>query len=385
MLSVSSATEFATVRGTAVLATRFLNLHNSGLMATRQPDFSFHIEANGPHLHVVPADVLVQILEHAQRAFQLIGLHVEGRGIKQRARIARSTNDRFQLICQVPEAGSYAVPVEVGARNELFDEAMAKRATQIFEKLMRRISQKSANDLSEVLPDQLILRRVLEAVKGMSPRADATWILELRDADDQAFASFDSTVIPFLQETLVPPDQREAERVVTGELKSIDFAAHKLTIIYRPTSRELDCLYDESLEDLLYERRRDLIQVTGRVLLDEGGNPKQIIDVTDIADLDLSPLVFGTCRFGDRVLEIAPPLVLQPTMDDSEQLLCVLDEQLGVDAFASTRETLVSEIAEQLDMLWHEYALAEDDALDPVALLRKCALQSRMREVKNAA
>ena len=354
-------------------------------MATRQPDFSFHIEANGPHLHVVPADVLVQILEHAQRAFQLIGLHVEGRGIKQRARIARSTNDRFQLICQVPEAGSYAVPVEVGARNELFDEAMAKRATQIFEKLMRRISQKSANDLSEVLPDQLILRRVLEAVKGMSPRADATWILELRDADDQAFASFDSTVIPFLQETLVPPDQREAERVVTGELKSIDFAAHKLTIIYRPTSRELDCLYDESLEDLLYERRRDLIQVTGRVLLDEGGNPKQIIDVTDIADLDLSPLVLGTCRFSDRVLEIVPPLVLQPTMDDSEQLLCVLDEPLGVDAFAITREALFSEIAEQLDMLWQEYALAEDDALDAVAIQRKYALQSRMKEVKNAA
>jgi hypothetical protein len=385
MLSAISATELATVRSAAAFATRFLNLHNSGLMATRQPDFSFHIEANGPHLHAVPADVLVQILEHAQRAFQLIGLHVEGRGIKQRARIARSTSDRFQLICQVPKAGSYAVPVEVGARNELFDEAMAKRATQIFEKLMRRISQKSANDLFEVLPDQLILRRVLEAVKGMSPRADATWTLELRDAGDQAFASFDSTVIPFLQETLVPPGQREAERVVTGELKSIDFAAHKLTIIYRPTSRELDCLYDESLEDLLYERRRDLIQVTGRLLLDEGGNPKQIIDVTDIADLDLSPLVLGNCRFGDRVLEIAPPLVLQPTMDDSEQLLCVLDEQLGVDAFASTRETLFSEIAEQLDMLWHEYALAEDDALDPVALQRKCALQSRMREVKNAA
>ena len=362
-----------------------IDRHNAKIMVTRQPDLSFHIETSGPNSHAVPADVLVQILEHAQRALQLIGLHVEGRGIKRRARIARSTSSRFQLICKVPEAGSYAVPVEVGARDELYDEDMARRATHIFEQLMRRISQKSAADLSEVLPDQSILRRVLEAVKGMSPRADATWTLELRDANDRAFASFDHTVIPFLQETLVPPDKREAERVVTGELKVIDFAARKLTIIYRPTSRELECLYDESLEDLLYERRRDLIQVTGRVLLDEQGNPKTIIDVTDIADLDLSPLVLGTTRFGTRVLEIAPALVLEPIMDDSEQLLCVADKELGVDVFASTRESLLFEIAEQLDMLWQEYALADSDSLDAVALQRKAALQGRLTEIRNAA
>jgi hypothetical protein len=30
------------------------------------------------------------------------------------------------------------------------------------------------------------------------------------------------------------------------------------------------------------ENRRDLVQVTGRVLLDDMGQPKQIIDVNDI-------------------------------------------------------------------------------------------------------
>ena len=354
-------------------------------MTTRQPDFSFHIQTGGPQPHAVPADVLVQILEHAQRAFQLIGLYLEGRGIKQRARIARSTSNRFQLICKIPVTGSYAVPVEVGTRNQLYDEEMAKKATQIFEDLMRRVSSKDPRELTEVLPDQLILRRVLEAIKGMSPRADAGWTLQLQDENHQAFASLDYTAVTFLQETLVPPDQREAERVVTGELKSIDFAAHKLTIIYRPTSRELDCLYDESLEDLLYERRRDLIQVTGRVLLDDQGNPKQIIDVSDITDLDLSPFVLTRTRFRDRLLEIKPPLVLRPTMDDSEQLLCVEDEGLGIDAFASSRDSLVVEIAEQLDMLWQEFAQAGDESLDAVALIRKRAFQSRMKEFAHAA
>src|SRR5438105_6710703 len=131
------------------------------VMPARQADLSFHIEPDGPEAHAVPADILVQILEHAQRAFQLIGLHVEGRGIKQRARIARSTSSRFQLICKLPQAGSYAVPLEVGARTELYDEQMARSATAIFEELMRRISSKDASDLAGVLPDQSILRRVL--------------------------------------------------------------------------------------------------------------------------------------------------------------------------------------------------------------------------------
>jgi hypothetical protein len=362
-----------------------LNPHNVWAMPKRQPDFSFHIEPEGSEPHAVPADVLVQVLEHAQRAFQLIGLYVEGRGIKQRARIARSTSSRFQLVCRVPQPGSYAIPIEVGARTELYDEEMTRSATDIFERLMQRISSKDASGLGEVLPDHSILRRILEAVKGMSPRGDAAWSLHIRDKFDMAFASLDRTVVPFLQETLVPPNQREAERVVTGELKSIDFAAHKLTIIYRPTSRELDCLYDESLEDLLFERRRDLIQVTGRVLLDDSGNPRQIIDVSDIADLDLSPIVLTNSRFGNRTLELSPPLLLAPAMDESEQLLFVEEEGLGIDVFGVTREALVIELAEQLDMLWHEYALADDGALDAVAQGRKEALLGRMKEVGDAA
>ena len=61
------------------------------------------------------------------------------------------------------------------------------------------------------------------------------------------------------------------------------------------------------------------------------------------------------------------------------------DEELGLDAFASTRDALVVEVAEQLDMLWHEYALAGDETLDAVALRRKAALLHRLTEVRNAA
>ncbi len=63
------------------------------------------------------------------------------------------------------------------------------------------------------------------------------------------------------------------------------------------------CIYEESVEDLLYEKRRDLIQVTGRVLFGEQGAHKQIIDVTDIRDLDLLMLTLDTVRHGTLTIK----------------------------------------------------------------------------------
>ncbi len=351
----------------------------------QHPSFSFHIESGEPQGNVVAASVLVQILQSAQQAFELIGVHVEGRSINQRARVSAATSQRFQLICQLPEPGCYALPVTVGGETELFDHEQAAKAFGIFHGLMARVSNRSATGLTEILPDERIRRRVLEAVKGMAPRADAKWTLALHDSSNATFASFDAQTIPFVQDTLVPAAQREASRVVTGELKNIDFIERKLTIIYPPTSKELDCLYDEALEDLLYERRRDLIQVTGRVLLDDQGSPKKIIDVTDIRDLDLSPLEISTVRHGAVNLRVMPVFSFEPSLDDSKQLLCVENQELDITVFAPTRDALLVELHEHLAMLWQEYAQAKDDDLDASARQLKQSLLARMAEAAHAA
>jgi hypothetical protein len=266
----------------------------------------------------------------------------------------------------------------------LFESENAEKAFQIFHGLMARISNRNANGMAELLPDERIRRRVLEAVKGMAPRADAKWTLALHDVNDTPFASFNIQTIPFVQDTLVPAAQREASRVVTGELKNIDFIEHKLTIIYPPTSRELECLYDEALEDLLYDRRRDLIQVTGRVLLDDQGAPKKIIDVTDIRDLDLSPLEISTVRHGAMKLLVSPSLLAEPTLDETKQLLCIDYPEFEISVFATTREALLLELHEHLAMLWQEYAQANDDELDPIALQLKATLLARITEAAHA-
>ncbi len=351
----------------------------------KHPSFSFHIESGEPQGNVVPASVLVQILQNAQQAFELIGVHVEGRSVNQRARVSAATSQRFQLICQLPKPGCYALPVTVGGATELFDPEQATKAFSIFHDLMARVSDRSTAGLAEALPDEGIRRRVLEAVNGMAPRADAKWTLALHDENDATFASFDAQTIPFVQDTLVPAAQRETSRVVTGELKNIDFIERKLTIIYPPTSKELDCLYDEALEDLLYERRRDLIQVTGRVLLDDQGSPKKIIDVTDIRDLDLSSIEISIVRHGIVNLRVTPALSFEPSLDDSKQLLCVENGDLSITVFAPTRDALLVELHQHLAMLWQEYGQAADEELDAPARQLKHALLARMTEVTHAA
>ena len=349
-----------------------------------QPSFAFHIEGGPPDNHVVPASVLVQILENAQRAFELIGVHVEGRGIKERARVSATTSKRFQLICQLPCPGSYAMPVTIGGTGELFSADLANKALGIFRGVMEHVSAQSSAGLASVLPDDRIRRRVLEAIKGMSPRADAPWKLSLHDDQNVSFATFDVATIPFVEAILVPVEQREAARVVTGELKNIDFIERKVTIIYPPTSKELACIYEEAVEDLLYEKRRDLIQVTGRVLLDDQGMPKQIIDVTDIRDLDLSALELDSIRYGSLTLKATPSLILEPIMDESKQLLCIEHVELGINVYAATREALLAELHEQLAMLWQEYAQAPDEDLDVPAQLLKQALLTRFTEAVHA-
>jgi len=346
--------------------------------------FFFHIGGGVADAHAVPATVLVQILENAQRAFELIGVHVEGRGIKERARVSAATSKRFQLVCQLPESGSYVIPIKIGVSDDFLSVDLANKAFGIFRGVMQKISLRRSTDFSDILPDGRIVRRVLEAVKGMAPRADAHWKLTLHDAHDTAFATFDTYTMRFIEETLVPVEQRESARVVTGELKSIDFAERKITIIYPPTNRELACIYEEAVEDLLYEKWRDLIQVTGRVLLDEQGMPKQIIDVTDIRDLDLSALVLETSHHAGLTLKAVPVLAIEPVLDETKQLLSLEQRDLGIDVYAPTREALLSELNEQLWMLWQEYAKANGDELDATAHALKRALLARFNEVSCA-
>jgi hypothetical protein len=139
---------------------------------------------------------------------------------------------------------------------------------------------------------------------------------------------------------------------VTGQLIRIDFDQFKVVIRYAPRCRELECVYLPDIEDTIVENHRELIQVTGRCTLDADGHPVRLADVTRIEPIDLSPMTFDLLEQAGRSLRLDPPLTVVPSLDDSEQLYVISDDELGLHLFAQTREQLAEELAEQLVFSW---------------------------------
>lgn len=345
--------------------------------------FSLHIETGTENGDAVPAAVLAQILTSAQRSFELIGVYVEGRTIQQRARISAATRSRFQLVCHLPVPGCYAVPIELGGKDLLAEHITA--AMDVFKKIIGGITSHDSEAINKAMPDAGLRHRLLEAIRGMAPRADAKWSLKLWDAGNIEFGELNTESEATIRAAIVPADEQAESQVVTGYLTNINFTNRVVTIIYPPTKCEMECVYDETIEDLLIENQRDLIQVTGLIVLDDAGAPKKITNVNDIRELDLSPLVVDTVKVGKLVLKAKQGITLEPATDETKQLICVMHTELGIDAFARTRDALVSELNEQIGMLWQEYALAEDDELDGMAIKMKQALLAAFSEVAHGA
>lgn len=121
------------------------------------------------------------------------------------------------------------------------------------------------------------------------------------------------------------------------------------------------------------------VQVTGRFTLDADGHPKSLTDVTRIEPVDLSALTFEAVEQSGRQLNISPPLMLEPALDEeSKQLLVVSDDFLNIHIYAQTREQLADDLVSELFFLWDEYALEDANNLTQKArqlrenLLRRC-------------
>ncbi len=66
------------------------------------------------------------------------------------------------------------------------------------------------------------------------------------------------------------------------------------------------------------------------------------INVTDMRDVDLSLLEIHMVRHGRLTLKAVPTISLEPTLDETKQLMCVEHAGLALDAFAPNREALIT-------------------------------------------
>jgi hypothetical protein len=336
--------------------------------------------------HTVPFATLSRVLEQMQQVIYLLALQYEGREVRERARIPGDVERRYEMRASIPREGSYAVPATIGdPTSDLFAPDATAAIAQDFQEFSDALIERDDSRLRRIVPDTLLRRRLFERYRAMMPRAGSGWKLGVTTGGRNEFVLAEP-VRRYVSDSLQRRDADAVLHTVTGRLKEIDFMKRTLTLIYPPTNRELECHYEEGIEDLLLENRRELIHVTGDVILDDDDNPRYINAVKDITDVDLSPLVMMTFEYATYRLRFRQPFELIPTLDETQQLMCLVDAALGIDVFASTREELVTLLQEELDVLWRNYAREDDDnALTPGAQRLKAALAEAIEEVPNAA
>ena len=130
---------------------------------------------------------------------------------------------------------------------------------------------------------------------------------------------------------------------------------------------------NEDIENMLFENRRQLVQITGMAILDDNELPKKITDVVCIQEIDLTPIVLDIIPYEEKQLKFTTPLVLTPALDDSQQLYTINYEYLGLNIFTYTRGEIVEDIEDYIVYLWEEYANEDDSrlTLDAIELKNK--------------
>lgn len=78
---------------------------------------------------------------------------------------------------------------------------------------------------------------------------------------------------------------------------------------------------------------------------------------------DVGEIVLREAATRSGVLRFRKPLRLTPTISEAGRFLLAEEPKLGISLHAETREELVAELADQIDLLWHEYALEKDENL----------------------
>jgi hypothetical protein len=328
----------------------------------------------------VPADILAQVLAGMQRTIYLFAMYQERREVKDRACIPGDIAQRYQIRCALPEEGSYRVPATIGDPSAtLFDGEEIHAVTELAGKFLAAVAAGDSRRASELIANESTRRRIVASLRETMPKGSSGLRLRLT-LQGTGPITFSQNSMATLS-ALIRSSERDAlVQTLNGRLQKIDFAERTLTLLYAPTQRELVCSYDEAVESLLLEKPRDLIQVTGMVVLDEYDEPKKISHVEDIRDVDLSPIDLSEVHTDTYILRFRTPIRLLPHLDESEQLICVEYPELGIDCYVQNRDELDAMLISEVDVLWRTYARGNDSRMTKGAVELGIRLRDAIKE-----
>jgi hypothetical protein len=339
----------------------------------------FHFKGGSADAHQLPVDLMINLLNNIRELTYLIIAQKQGITYNERFNPSRKIKDNYIIKCELPKEGSYEQAISFDyVGDELLFEPL--KPGEYIKDLFGFIVETADRKINQLFPNVKLRSKALSCIREAFPKPDNTIFLEIFDSKNVTNSRFIQKNLT----TIIDRTQAVVEEfmtAVTGRLISIDFEERKIIIIHPTTKRELDCFYNEDIEDMLFENRRQLVQIIGVVTLDDNEQPKKITDIVSIQEIDLSPIDFNDIDYGKKKLHFKNNLTLTPRLDNSEQLYTINYPEFGLELFAYTRQEISIDVKSEIVYLWEEYAKAEDDTLTEDAKFLKKKLLSAIEEV----
>ena len=332
--------------------------------------------------HKVPASLLVSMLTNLEDLFYLMAKEDEGVSFDSRLRVSDEMKRKYKFFCEVPQVGSYSLPIDVESperENNLFEQ---KEPTAT--RFGRLLTEKNSNETyKHYFQTRASQAKAFALTQAAFPQKDCGYYVDIVSSSG---ASRDSRTIQSEIETITQKSQNEFDdvsnfSVVNGYLQKIDLKSNSIELSYPPTRRTFKCHYktDEMAETILKlaaEDKDKLLQVCGNLILNDKDEPKMLSDLASIAFIDESPIEITSFERNNKRYSFKEPIQFKPCLDDSKQLYLLEYPELGIDIAVYTRAELKTEIEEQIVFLWEEYAEEDDEKLTSSALELKRSIKS---------
>lgn len=307
---------------------------------------------------------LTAALNGLEHAAHLVAMMNEGLEINARARPNRDIRKRFHLHVQTSKEGSYLQPAffaDIDAPNEV--SAAAKNVMADLRKAMEAISEGTMSEFERVIHDVKFRAPVINAFKKMFGAPGHNYGLEIEDRSGRVIAVSESAAQTLERIRETRQDDILTRDVATGYIEKIDSEKNKIFLRMPRTGRLLESAYDEEIEQVFIKNSYNLIQIIGTVEVDDNGNPSKILEIHGAHEIDARDInIVDVIPEYLKPKDDAPSLIITVDLTDDKQFYVARSSELLVFKHAFTRAELIDNLEAEMDFLWQQFALLDEDS-----------------------
>ncbi len=313
----------------------------------------------------------------------IIGMRKEGRALGQRIRPTAKVRREYSVVCREPEKGSHVQPVSVCSHTgDISTQTLVAREELL--KTLKAFDSGEEERVIAMLPNARERWFMADAAKGLLPPDDEELTISIRPGKRGPFsfrADRARVIIERLREGKFPESE---EHELVGKLHTIDYQRTIITV--KPgANRAVRFDYPMKIEAWLQANVRKRVRVVGDPNYDQKGDITSFSDIKLLGEIEPSLPAIKSFYIDKEEIFFNKPLSIPVEFDWQNRIFVYSDEELGIDVISSSYEKIRDEILSDLKILWLEYAMAEDEALDKDAIGLKKKLLNRLGRGNGAA